>query len=111
MKSCKVTLTLRANMFKAIIDSNANVSILETRHAEELFNLIDANRESIGKWLAFPAFTTEVQHTKMFIQKSLNRFASSNGFGQASVIKGNLQVQSAICMLIGAITKLRLAIG
>ncbi len=30
--------------------------------------------------------------------------------GQASSIKGNLQVQSAICMLIGVITKLKLAI-
>lgn len=67
-------------MFKAIIDSNTYVTILETRHAEELFNLIDANRESIGKWLAFPAFTSEVQHTEMFIKKSLNRFASSNGY-------------------------------
>jgi hypothetical protein len=28
-------------MFKAIINSNTYVSILETRHAEELFNLID----------------------------------------------------------------------
>ena len=80
MKSCKVMLTRRANMFKAIIDSNTYVSILENRHAEELFNLIDTNRENIGKWLSFPAFTTEVQYPEMFIKKQLNRFASSNGY-------------------------------
>jgi ribosomal-protein-serine acetyltransferase len=77
-------------MFKAIINSNTYVSILETRHAEELFNLIDANRESIGKWLAFPAFTTEVHHSETFIKKSLNRFASSNGFWAGIWYKGKL---------------------
>lgn len=67
-------------MFKAVIDSNSYISILEQRHADELFNLIDESRESIGKWLAFPEFTTEVQDTKTFIEKSLNRFASDNGY-------------------------------
>ncbi|HSO57586.1 MAG TPA: GNAT family protein [Paenisporosarcina sp.] len=77
-------------MFKAMIDSNTYVSILETRHAEELFHLIDENRESIGKWLAFPAYTTEVHHTETFIKKSLNRFASSNGFWAGIWYKGKL---------------------
>jgi len=77
-------------MFKEIIDSNTYVSILETRHAEELFNLIDENRDSIGKWLAFPAFTTEVHHSETFIKKSLNRFASSNGFWAGIWYKGKL---------------------
>ncbi|MGB2993718.1 MAG: GNAT family protein [Paenisporosarcina sp.] len=77
-------------MFKAIIDSNTYVSTLETRHAEELFNLIDENRDSIGKWLAFPAFTTEVHHSETFIKKSINRFASSNGFWAGIWYKGKL---------------------
>ncbi|WP_100407832.1 GNAT family N-acetyltransferase [Bacillus solitudinis] len=67
-------------MFKAVIDTNTYISILEPRHADELFSLIDGSRDSIGKWLAFPEFTNEVQDTKTFIEKSLNRFANNNGF-------------------------------
>ncbi|MEK3886255.1 GNAT family N-acetyltransferase [Bacillus sp. FSL K6-3431] len=67
-------------MFKAAIDSNSYLSILETRHAEELFNLIDGSRDSIGKWLSFPHHTTEVQNTRDFIERSLNRLASNNGY-------------------------------
>ena len=77
-------------MFKAIIDSNTFLSILEPRHAEELFHLIDYNRDSIGKWLAFPASTTEVHHTKTFIEKSLHRFTSANGYWAGIWYRGKL---------------------
>lgn len=77
-------------MFKSVIDTNTYVSILEPRHADELFNLIDSSRESIGKWLAFPAFTNDVQDTKTFIDKTLNRFASNNGYWAGIWHKGKI---------------------
>jgi ribosomal-protein-serine acetyltransferase len=86
----KDPLTRRDNLFKAVIDSNSYISILETRHAGELFNLIDGSRESIGKWLSFPEFTNEVQDTKTFIEKSLNRFASNNGYWAGIWHKGKI---------------------
>ncbi|HZH61005.1 MAG TPA: GNAT family protein [Metabacillus sp.] len=77
-------------MFKSVIDTNTYISILELRHANELFNLIDGSRESIGEWLAFPTFTKEVQDTKTFIEKSLNRFASNNGYWAGIWHKGKI---------------------
>nr|WP_304220259.1 GNAT family protein [Fredinandcohnia onubensis] len=77
-------------MFKSVIDTNTYLSILEPRHADELFNLIDSSRESIGKWLAFPAYTNEVRDTKLFIDKSLNRFASNNGYWAGIWHKGRI---------------------
>jgi ribosomal-protein-serine acetyltransferase len=77
-------------MFKAVIDSNSYLSILEPRHADNLFHLIDANRDSIGSWLAFPQFTTEVQDTKTFIEKSLHRFSANNGYWAGIWHKENL---------------------
>lgn len=67
-------------MFKADIDSNTYIAILEPRHAEQLFQCINENRESIGNWLEFPQHTHEVQDTLNFINKSLHSFASNNGY-------------------------------
>lgn len=67
-------------MFKAIIDEHTYLAILQPQHAEPLFQLIDASRESIGQWLAFPPLTNEVQDTRSFIERSLARFAANNGY-------------------------------
>lgn len=51
-------------MYKAVIGRDTYISILEPRHAEELYQLIDGSRENIGKWLSFPAKTNKVEDTK-----------------------------------------------
>ncbi|WP_078551957.1 GNAT family N-acetyltransferase [Bacillus alkalicellulosilyticus] len=67
-------------MFKAGIETHTYLTILETRHADELYSLIAASRDSLGQWLGFPENTNEVQDTKAFIEKSLHRFSENNGF-------------------------------
>jgi ribosomal-protein-serine acetyltransferase len=77
-------------MFRADMDEESYISILEPRHAEELFSLINSSRESIGRWLSFPGFTNEVKDTKLFIEKSLTRFASNNGYWAGIWYKGQM---------------------
>ena len=67
-------------MYKAIIDEDTYISILEERHSQELFELINCSRESIRQWLEFPDKTNSVNDTKAFINRSLNRFANNNGY-------------------------------
>ncbi|MDX8291003.1 GNAT family protein [Metabacillus indicus] len=67
-------------MYKAKIDSHKYLAILEPRHAEELYTLIDNSRERIGQWLAFPSKTNQVQDIHSFIQSSLKRLAENNGY-------------------------------
>ncbi|MEK3808106.1 GNAT family protein [Bacillus sp. FSL H8-0547] len=67
-------------MFKAKINSQTYLAILEPRHADELYALIDNSRESIGQWLAFPSQTNQVQDTHSFIQSSLKRLSENNGY-------------------------------
>lgn len=67
-------------MFQAAIDSDTHLTILEIRHAKELFTLIDKNREHLGKWLSFPEKTNQVEDTVKFIERSLNRFSEHNGY-------------------------------
>lgn len=67
-------------MYKAKIDSQTYLAILEPRHADELYALIDKSRERIGQWLAFPSQTNQVEDTHSFIEKSLKRLAENNGY-------------------------------
>lgn len=77
-------------MFKAIIDNESFISILETRHADELFKVVDDSRDSIRQWLEFPELTHEVDDTRKFIERSLHRFASNNGYWAGIWHKGNI---------------------
>lgn len=67
-------------MYKAYIDSENYLSILEPRHAMELYQVIDDSRESIGRWLSFPNKTDKVEDSVIFIEKSLKRLSENNGY-------------------------------
>ncbi|WP_147805192.1 GNAT family N-acetyltransferase [Alkalicoccus halolimnae] len=67
-------------MYKATIDSETHLAILEPRHAKELYQVIDDSRETIGEWLSFPSHTNKVDDTAAFIKKSLKRLAENNGY-------------------------------
>lgn len=67
-------------MYKVDIDSESHLSILEPRHAKELYQLINSSRESIGEWLTFPEQTNRVEDSEMFIRKSLERLSKNNGY-------------------------------
>jgi ribosomal-protein-serine acetyltransferase len=67
-------------MYKAMIDSENYLAILEPRHAKELYQVIDESRESIGKWLSFPKKTNKIEDSIVFIEKSLKRFSQNNGY-------------------------------
>ena len=67
-------------MYKAVIDSENYLAILEPRHAKELYQVIDKSRESIGRWLTFPKRTNKVEDSAIFIEKSLKRLSENNGY-------------------------------
>jgi ribosomal-protein-serine acetyltransferase len=67
-------------MFSYRIDDRLELRILEERHAQELFDLIVANREHLRRWLVFADTTEKVEDTLSFIRKSLDRFAAGDGF-------------------------------
>lgn len=77
-------------MYKAIIDKENYISILEPRHAEELYHLIDGSRENIGEWLSFPMKTNKVEDSKLFIEKSLKRLSENNGYWAGIWHNGNI---------------------
>ncbi|MFQ5602683.1 MAG: GNAT family N-acetyltransferase [bacterium] len=67
-------------MFSCKINSDINLRILETRHAEQLFSLTDCNRAYLREWLPWLDSTKSVEDTLAFIRSALQQFALNNGF-------------------------------
>ena len=54
--------------------------LLEERHAEELTNLTDRNREHLRAWLPWVDATRTLEDRKTFIRGALEQFARNQGF-------------------------------
>lgn len=57
-----------------------SLELVEPRHAEELFRVIDANREHLREWLPWVDGTRSASDLNEFIQTSCRRLADDNGF-------------------------------
>ena len=66
-------------MFGYQVNEHVTLKILEEREAEQLFKLVDANRDYLGEFLPFVEYTTEVTHSKKFIQSALEQFTRGDG--------------------------------
>lgn len=62
------------------LNDNLKLKILEEREAERLFNLVDNNRQYLSQFLPFVEQTTQVEHSKKFIQSALQQFIKGDGF-------------------------------
>lgn len=72
-------------MFHIRLDEGLSLQLLEARHAVELYALIDANREHLGRWFPWVQETTDPQDTRAFIEGGLARFARGDGFEPAGI--------------------------
>jgi ribosomal-protein-serine acetyltransferase len=54
------------------IDSNLDLKQLELADSIDIFNSIDCQREYLGKWLPFVAFTKKLEDTERFVASMVN---------------------------------------
>jgi len=54
------------------IDSEIELRQLELRDSIDIFEAIDSQRDYLGKWLPFVAFTKEISDTKEFVDSIIN---------------------------------------
>ena len=54
------------------IDSNLELRPLKLSDAVDIFNTIDSQRDYLGKWLPFVAFTQELKDTESFVKSVVN---------------------------------------
>jgi ribosomal-protein-serine acetyltransferase len=62
-------------MFGCNIGRDIELRLLEERHAEEVFRLVDENRPCLRQWLPWADNTLAVDDTREFIRRSLEQHA------------------------------------
>jgi ribosomal-protein-serine acetyltransferase len=77
-------------MFTHKLTDDAELRLVEPRNAEELFLLIDRNRERLSPWLTFADKTTSVDVVRDFARRGLHQFADGEGFHCGIYLKGKL---------------------
>lgn len=77
-------------MFKFEVDEDIVLKMIDASDNEDIFRLMDANREHLRKWLPWVDSTKSVEDTNAFIQMTKQQWASNNGFQASIWYKGNL---------------------
>jgi ribosomal-protein-serine acetyltransferase len=67
-------------MFYADIGDQAELRLLEERHATQLFALVDQNRSHLRAWLPWLDTNTSAEASRSFIRHALQQFANNDGF-------------------------------
>ncbi len=67
-------------MFHHPLPPDAELRILELRHAEELYELCDTNRQRLAPYLPWIDSTWSQADTREFIEQGLQQFAAGQGF-------------------------------
>ena len=67
-------------MFKAIIDKELQLRMLQEADNGDVFRLVDSNRQHLREWLPWLDANTGPEHTHQFIQSILKQQAENLGF-------------------------------
>jgi ribosomal-protein-serine acetyltransferase len=65
------------------LDSGLVLELLAPRHAQELYEVVDSNREHLKPWMPWVDSTRSVDDTKAFIASTLAQTANNAGFQTA----------------------------
>tara|TARA_B100001971_G_scaffold203134_1_gene217660 strand:- start:4949 stop:5551 length:603 start_codon:yes stop_codon:yes gene_type:complete len=77
-------------MFSKSISDDAELQLIQPHHAEELYSLVDANREHLRRWLPWVDSLTSVDMERDFIQASLGAYARDGGFTAGIWYRGHI---------------------
>ncbi len=67
-------------MWSCSLGPDAELRLLEERHAEELFALTDRNRAYLREWMPWVDPTRTADDTRKFIRGTMEQFARNDGF-------------------------------
>ena len=67
-------------MFSKQITIDAELRLVEARHCEEIFAVVEKNRAHIRRWMPWVDATRSVEDVKKWQQTAAEQFAKNNGF-------------------------------
>ncbi len=64
--------------------------LVEPRHAEEMYALVDANREHIARWMPWPDHTKSPDDARAYAERVLREFAEHKAIGLSILVDGKI---------------------
>jgi ribosomal-protein-serine acetyltransferase len=77
-------------MFTHRIDDELELRLYEDADTEELYALVDANREHIRQWMTWPDRMRSAEDQRAFVRTNRERFAKEDGFNAGIWQSGRL---------------------
>ena len=72
------------------INEDSHIELINQNHTEELFLLVDKNREYLREWLPWLDFNKQVSDTKKFVQDSIENFQGNKSFQSVIIYKNQI---------------------
>jgi ribosomal-protein-serine acetyltransferase len=64
-----------------VIDDALRLVMLDSHHAQELFDLVEKNRASLGKWLPWVPFMNSVNDFRNYIRNCIDKKTAGTDYG------------------------------
>jgi len=64
--------------------------LVEPRFAEEMYTVVDANREHLAQWMPWPDRTNSVADARAYTERSLREFAEHKAIGLNILLDGKI---------------------
>ncbi len=77
-------------MLTHAVSDDLGLVLVEPRHAESLFRLVDQNRAHLRQWLPWVDATRSAEDTVAFIRGTQKQFGENNGFQTALLYRGEI---------------------
>lgn len=77
-------------MFTFLVDNEITIELLQQQHIEELYELIDANREHLRKWLLWVDKRKCADDLQPIIKMWIEKYAENNGFDAGIRYNGHI---------------------
>ena len=82
-------------LFRCPIADNIDLRLFEDRHAEEMFAVVDRNRQHLRRWLPWVDRTQSVDDIRAFLENALA------GFAKGEELHAGVWVDGTLCGAIG----------
>lgn len=90
MISAVFTIQEGTSMFSYKIDNQIDIVLLQQHNKEELYQLVDTNREHLRKWLLWVDRRTSAEDFEKIIPMWITNYANNNGFDAGIRYNGKL---------------------
>lgn len=77
-------------MFRKSLSDRVDMALLEHRHAPEMINLIQANKDYLRHWLPWVDTTTSLRDSRQWIKEALKLYAEGRELHAGIWYEGNL---------------------